>query len=349
MTNIKLAATTTIPSGATILVTGANGLIASWVADKLLETGYRVRGTVRNLSRSAWMNTFFADRHGPGRFELVELSDFGAPGAWDAPMKGVSGVAAVAGQAGLDLVDVDAALDLEYPFVTGMLKAAKDEPSVKSVVFTSSAWAAWTPDPSRKLTLNEWSYNDEAVRIMRGNPSQEQKGILGYMAFKSLLEQRIWDWIREEKPSYTFNTILPETVIGATLSPENQGIQSTCGMVKWLRDGVNLEVLGSVPAQRFIDTQDLAVLYVAALTTPGVNGERLFAFGNKYSFAKVRELLHKLEPERELPEMKGDAWDQTDVPNQRSESLVRACTGRGWATLEDSVADCLNNIKKLEE
>ncbi|KAI1185967.1 hypothetical protein F5B17DRAFT_9935 [Nemania serpens] len=347
MVNIKLT-TPTIPLGSVILVTGVNGLIASWVADKLLEAGYWVRGTVRNLSRSSWMEPLFADRHGPGRFELVEVSDFSAPGIWDTPMKGVAGVAAVAGQAGLDLVDIDAALDLEFQFVSGLLRAAKDEPSVKSFVFTSSAWAAWTPDPSRKIALHEWSYNDDAVRLVRSKASREEKGISGYMAFRALLEQRIWDWVRAEKPSYTFNTILPETVFGATLSPENQGIQSTCGFLKSLRAGVNLDTIASVRAQRFINTQDLAVLYVAALTTPGVNGERLFAFGNKFSFAKVAQLLQKLEPEKKIPEIKDDGWDQTEVPNERAESLVRACIGRGWATLEESIAATLDSIKKLE-
>ncbi|KAI1160852.1 hypothetical protein F5B18DRAFT_489618 [Nemania serpens] len=347
MVNINLT-NPSIPLGSVILVTGANGLIASWVADKLLEAGYKVRGTVRSLSRSSWMEPLFADRYGPGRFELVEVSDFSAPGAWDIPVKGVAGIAGVAGQAGLDLVDVDAALGLEFPFVSGLLRAAKNEPSVKSVVFTSSAWAAWTPDPSRKIALHEWSYNDDAVRLVRSNASREEKGILGYMAFKALLEQRVWDWVRAEKPSYTFNTMLPETVFGATLSPENQGIQSTCDFVKSLREGVDLDVIASVRAQRFIDTQDLAVLYVAALTTPGVNGERLFAFGNKYNFAKVAQLLQKLEPEKKIPEIKDDGWDQTEVPNARAESLVRACIGRGWATLEESITATLNSIKKLE-
>ncbi|RYC65546.1 hypothetical protein CHU98_g625 [Xylaria longipes] len=338
----------TIPLNSTILVTGANGLIASWVVDKFLEAGYRVRGTVRSISRCSWMEPFFADRYGPGRFELLEVSDFGAPGAWDLPVKGVAGVAGVAGQSGLDLVDVDAAMNLEFPFVTELLKAAKDEPSVKSVVLTSSAWAAWTPDPSKKVTLHEWSYNDDAVRVVRSSASREEVGILPYMAFKSLMEQRIWEWVRAEKPSYTFNTILPETVFGQTLSPENQGIQSTCGMVKWLRDGVNLDAIASVRAQWFIDSQDSGLLYVAALTTPGVNGERLFGFGNKYSFFKVAQILQKLEPDRKIPAIKDDGWDQNEVPNQRAESLVRALKGHGWATLEDSIADILKSIKKLE-
>ncbi|KAI1177848.1 hypothetical protein F4777DRAFT_166817 [Nemania sp. FL0916] len=346
MAKITLDATT-IPTGSLILVTGAGGLIASWIVDKLLETGYRVRGTVRSVSRSSWMESFFADRYGPGRFELVEVPDFGAPGAWDLPVKGVAGVAGVAGKAGLNLVDVDAALDLEVPFAYGLLKAAKEEPSVKSVVFTSSAWAAWTPDASKKTTLHEWSYNDDAVRIVRSKAPSEEKGLLGYMAVKTILEQRIWDWIRQEKPSYTFNTILPDSVFGATLSPENQGIPSTCGVVKMIRDGRSSNLPALAP-QRFVDTQDLAALYVAALVTPGVDRERLFAFGNKYSYAKVAQVLQKLEPGRKIPEIRDDVWDQTEVPNQRAEDLVRACTGRGWATLEESISDCLDSIKKLE-
>ncbi|KAI0427545.1 hypothetical protein F5Y09DRAFT_315951 [Xylaria sp. FL1042] len=345
----KLSLTSpTIPLGSIILVTGANGLVASWVTDKFLDAGYRVRGTVRSISRCSWMEPLFADRYGPDRFELIEVPNFCAPGAWDKAVQGVAGVAGIGGKAGLDLVDVDAALDLELPWVSGLLKAAKDEPSVKSVVFTSSAWAAWTPDPSKKTILHEWSYNDDAVRIMRNDNTREGKGILGYMAFKALLEQRIWDWIRAEKPSYTFNTILPETVLGTILNPENQGIQSTCGMVNWLRDGVHLDIVASVRAQRFVDTQDLALLYVAALTTPGVNGERLFAFGNKFNFFKVAQILQELEPEKKIPAVKDDGWDQTEVPNRRAESLVHALKGYGWATLKDSITDCLNSIKKLE-
>ncbi|KAH8161410.1 hypothetical protein CIB48_g6837 [Xylaria polymorpha] len=338
----------TIPLDSTILVTGANGLIASWIVDKFLAAGYRVRGTVRSISRCSWMKSFFADRYGPGRFELIEVSNFSAPGAWDLSVKGVAGVVGVAGEAGLELVDIDAALDLEFPFVTGLLKAAKDEPSVKSVVFTSSAWAAFTPDPSKKITLHEWSYNDDAVRLVRSNASQEEKGFAPYMAFKAILEQRIWDWVRAEKPSYTFNTILPQTVFGPTLSPENQGIQSTCGLVKFLRDGVHLDVLASVRAQRCIDTRDLGLLYVAALTTPGVNGERLFACGSKYSFFRISQILQALEPERKTPTVRDDGWDQLEVPNQRAEGLVRSLKGQGWATLEDSIADCLKSIKQLE-
>jgi hypothetical protein len=184
---------------------------------------------------------------------------------------------------------------------------------------------------------------------VRNAKTKEEKGIHPYMAFKALLEQRVWDWVRSEKPSYTFNTILPETCFGAILSPENQGIQSTCGFVKMLRDGVNLDIVASVRAQRSIDPQDLGLLYVAALTTPGVDGHRLFAFGDKFNFARVGQILQKLQPEKKIPTMKDDGWDENEVPNQLAESLVCSLNGHGWAKLEDSIADLLQSIKKLED
>ena len=94
------------PPGSTILVTAANGLIASHVVDQFLATGHKVRGTVRNASKGAWMNALFTRRHGPGRFELLEGADFERPGIWDAPLKGVSGLAHVLRTVDLGLQDV---------------------------------------------------------------------------------------------------------------------------------------------------------------------------------------------------------------------------------------------------
>ena len=147
----------TIPLGSTILVTAANGLIGSHVVDQFLAAGYRVRGTVRNASKCAWMSALFARRHGPGRFELFEVADFERPGIWDAPLKGVSGLAHVLGAMDFRVQDVDAALDEEMRIHHPLLEATKKEATVKSFILTSSAWAAYTPNASRKFQLTEWT------------------------------------------------------------------------------------------------------------------------------------------------------------------------------------------------
>jgi nucleoside-diphosphate-sugar epimerase len=65
----------TLPEGSLILVTGVNGFIGSHIADQFLLAGYRVRGIVRNVQKNSWMTTFFDDKYGKDKFELVEVKD----------------------------------------------------------------------------------------------------------------------------------------------------------------------------------------------------------------------------------------------------------------------------------
>ncbi|KAI1077800.1 NAD(P)-binding protein [Whalleya microplaca] len=330
----------TIAPGSTILVTGANGLIASHVVDQFLAAGYRVRGTVRDPAKCAWMEPLFTSRWPSGHLEIVQVSDFGAPGAWDAAVRGVAGIVAVAGGVGLTVQDIDKALEQEIPWNEALLRAAMNEPSVKSFIYTSSAWAAWTPDATKEVELTEWSYNEHAVRVVRSDIPPEEKGIMPYMAFKTLLEQHIWDWVRREKPSFTFNTVLPATVIGRCIHPKNQDIPSTCGMVKWLFDGINLEVMAQLPPQWHTDTIDAALIYVAALTTPGVDRERLFPLSDRYSWPRISQILKNLYPQQGVPILEDSGWDKTVMPNKRAEELLQGLGRSGWTSLEESVKAC---------
>lgn len=78
-----------IPKGATVLVTGANGYIGSHVADQYLLRGYKVRGTVRDQNKNAWLAEFFHHRYGRDSFELVSVSDLAVDGAFDEAVKGM--------------------------------------------------------------------------------------------------------------------------------------------------------------------------------------------------------------------------------------------------------------------
>lgn len=141
--------TPALPPRSLVLVTAANSLIASHATDALLSAGYRVRGAVRSLSRCGYLTPLFRSRHakhpaGEACFELVEVPDVTVPGAWDDALKGVQGIAHVAG--GTDLfmrdVDVERAVREEVRWQIGLLEAAGRE-GVRSVVWTSSAWAVW--------------------------------------------------------------------------------------------------------------------------------------------------------------------------------------------------------------
>jgi nucleoside-diphosphate-sugar epimerase len=77
-----------VPKGSTVLVTGVNGFLGSHVADQFLRNGYKVRGTVRDTEKSAWVQEAFARQYGAGQFELVAVPAMEANGAFDQAVKG---------------------------------------------------------------------------------------------------------------------------------------------------------------------------------------------------------------------------------------------------------------------
>jgi nucleoside-diphosphate-sugar epimerase len=76
----------TIPPAGTVLVSGSNGYIATWVVRTLLERGYRVRGTVRTEEKIKYMKEYFENlgyAYGQGgKLELVIVEDIVKVYSW---------------------------------------------------------------------------------------------------------------------------------------------------------------------------------------------------------------------------------------------------------------------------
>ena len=343
-----------LPPNSLVLVTGANGLIASHITDQLLAFGYRVRGTVRSLSRSSYLTSLYATRHGhPSRFSLHEIPDVTRPGAWDAAVSGVSAIAHVLGATDLRVQDADVPAAEELRWQMELLEAARRAGTVESFAFTSSAWAAWTPGTERGVQLTEESWNEEAVKLMRDKSvPAERKGLAGFMSLKMPVEQGVWDWVRREKPEFAFNAILPDTVMGDCLDPKHQGIPSTAGMVQWVWENKYVDVLDMMSPQWHVDCRDCGLLYVAVLaSSPRVDRERVYAFGDRYSWWDVAEILGRLYPERrkQLAKVKSMGRDDTRVPIERGEELLRRAGQHGWTKLEESVRKNAESWLKLEK
>ena len=81
-----------VSAPAKVLVTGANGFIGAWVAQDLLKRGYSVRGTVRSEAKGEHLLKLFKNFVDTGKFELVTVSDFTAPGAFNEAVKGVDAI-----------------------------------------------------------------------------------------------------------------------------------------------------------------------------------------------------------------------------------------------------------------
>jgi len=77
-----------VPKHSRILVTGANGFLASHVVNQLLLSGYRVRGTIREDSKAAWMKEYFSCAFNDGRLEFAIVPDMTKKDAYLEAAKG---------------------------------------------------------------------------------------------------------------------------------------------------------------------------------------------------------------------------------------------------------------------
>jgi nucleoside-diphosphate-sugar epimerase len=75
-------------SKGTILITGANGYIASVTVGAFLDAGYSVRGTVRSLKSAQGLLKTLQNYVDARKLEVVEVPDITVEGAFDEAVKG---------------------------------------------------------------------------------------------------------------------------------------------------------------------------------------------------------------------------------------------------------------------
>jgi nucleoside-diphosphate-sugar epimerase len=85
------------------------------------------------------------------------------------------------------------------------LKACAKAPLIKRFVFTSSSIASTFAKPNVELSLDENSYNEEALEIVKKEPTKP--GMYIYAALKTATEKAMWKWMAENKPDFVFNSI----------------------------------------------------------------------------------------------------------------------------------------------
>lgn len=189
-----------------ILVTGASGYIATHIVKKLLEKGYRVRGTVRSLRdekkvgplRQLAQNSRF-------ELELVE-ADLMNEDSWSNAVKGCTYVLHTASP--FPLKQPSNEDELIRPAVNGTLfvfRACVQEGSrVKRVVLTSSIAAIAGNTYKNGYTYSEKDWPDV-------------QGLEPYLKSKTLAEKAAWDFVRDREknglPCFELSVINPGLVM----------------------------------------------------------------------------------------------------------------------------------------
>ena len=258
-----------------VLVTGGTGFIAQHCMIALLGAGYRIRTTVRTLTREdevrSNLRTGGAE---PGDQLTFVVADLGSDGGWSEAAAGCAYVLHSASPTPSGTY----ASDEEWirPAVDGNLRVlrAAREAKVKRVVLTSAFGAICVGHKPMKRPFNETDWSD-----LNGN-------VAPYQTSKTVSERAAWDFVAREGNGLELSTVNPVAVMGPVLGSD---YSHSIRMIKNMMDGQpGNPKLNSC----FVDVRDVADLHLRAMTNPAANGERFLATsGESLWMVQVAELL----------------------------------------------------------
>ena len=258
----------------TVLVTGGSGYIGSWCVIGLLQQGYAVRTTVRDLRREGEVRSMVGRMVDPGNRLSVHALTLTSDDGWDAAAEGAEYVLHIASPLGVP--PPKDPNDLIIPARDGAKRAirAAIKAGAKRVVMTSSV-AATSPDPKSPDGVSDetvWTVPDP-----RADP---------YAASKTIAERAAWELIATEGGATTLATVNPALVLGPVLGAD---FSDSVQVVQRLLSG---KVPG-LPRLGFniVDVRDVADLNIRAMTDPAAAGQRFIAAGDFAWMADIAALL----------------------------------------------------------
>ncbi|VVB08870.1 unnamed protein product [Arabis nemorensis] len=202
----------------TYCVTGASGYIGSWLVKCLLERGYTVHATLRDLAKSQYFQSKWKENE---RLRLFQ-ADLQDDGSFDDAVKGCDGVFHVAASMEFDLssdhVNLESyvqskVIDPAIKSVRNVLGSCLKSKSVKRVVFTSSISTLTSKDENGRMR----SVVDETCKTPIDHVMKTKASGWIYVLSKLASEEEAFRYAKERGMDLV--SAITTTVSGPFLTP----------------------------------------------------------------------------------------------------------------------------------
>ena len=337
----------------TVMVTGANGFLASYIVKDLLASGHTVHACVRDAGRECSVNHLKSLPGARDRLKLFSTGDLssakGDTKPFDPPMKSCHAVMHTATPINVKFGENDGEKDIYQPAMTSteeILRClGRNADTVKCLVLTSSmAAVAPRPEPAIK-DESHWS-----------DPKDQRARKNWYGTTKTSQELLVRDFVRQAKSKgtlsedFVFAALCPTMVIGPLLRPPdkpNVDVGGTMGSLqKWLRGSKSIVPNDSMS---FIHVEDCAKMHtrILELAASDINPhQRYMALIESLHWNNIIKLMKELHPD--LPPY--TEYDGSDGPLVRPTKFNldnMKSLGVPYKTTQEAMADSIKYLKEI--
>ncbi|OUM51132.1 hypothetical protein BVG19_g218 [[Candida] boidinii] len=285
-----------------VLVTGANGFLASHIVDVLLSKGYKVIGTVRSEAKYEPLLKEFKAKYPQANISFEIVKDIAAANAFDEVLKKNTDIKHVIHTANPVVFGLDKSPEELYraPAVDGtknILTAIKDYGGqVENVVITSSHGTMVEFDRVVQPLIDENYWSSLTWDQIGDND------MMGYSASKKLAEEAAWDFMKTQSPHFALTTLTPPYIFGPQVFDSQVG-KTLNASNQFLVDALSIDPK-TTEAQKgnstlYVDVRDVASAHVAPLSTTTMSNKRLLPVAGAFCTQSLLDVMNK------IPSLKG--------------------------------------------
>ncbi|CAI9768624.1 unnamed protein product [Fraxinus pennsylvanica] len=312
----------------TVCVTGASGYIASWIVKFLLQRGYTVKASIRDLNDPKKTEHLLALDGAKERLHLLKANLL-EQGSFDAVVDGCEGVFHTASPFFHAVTDPQAELiDPALKGTLNVLESCAKTPSVKRVVLTSSMAAVGyngKPRTPEVIVDETWWSIPEVCKEMKQ----------WYVLSKTLAEDAAWKFMKEK--GLDMVTINPAMVIGPLLQPTlNTSAAAVLNLIKSPEPYPNATF-------GWVNVKDVADAHILAFENPSANG-RYCLVESVAHFSEIVQILRELYPTLPLPEKCAD--DKPFVPKYQVSKEKTKSLGIEFTPVKESIKETVESLKE---
>mmetsp|Transcript_3873 Transcript_3873/g.5917 ORF Transcript_3873/g.5917 Transcript_3873/m.5917 type:complete len:370 (-) Transcript_3873:874-1983(-) len=272
--------------GKTVMITGANGYIASWICKQLLEKGYTIHVCVRDASISAKVEHLRKLPNADTHLKLFSTGNLGeTKGCFNEAMVDCDAIIHSATPLGTSGGDGEKkifqpAIRATQDLLDSITKTGKN---VKTLILTSSMSSiAPRPEPEIK---DESNWSDPVLQKTEGR---------WYGATKTTQEQIVQKWVENQADKeFKYASICPTVVLGPSLNTAAKPSGTQGKLQKWLTG--DLPETAWNDSMSFVHVEDCAKMHVAALELPDASG-RYMCLVESLHWNEICAMLKEIHP-----------------------------------------------------